>query len=159
MQIEREEKQRKYQEARERLFGSPLGSAATSDSSRHPSPGATSTNNRRGGRDRGRGGSRQGPNQRRGRGGHQIQETSSREQLKTEAEPSQSRQKQLFEADYSPKPDSIYIQRQASQSQTASNATNQATDNSSTQEQKVFRPIREPKGPDRNGGIGFANRG
>jgi hypothetical protein len=84
---ERAEKERKYAEARERIFGSP----AASEESRSNSPGKPT---------RGKG---------RGRGGRDSQPRSSNEQSPARATASGGRQ--LFEPSYAPKPGSVYIQR------------------------------------------------
>ncbi|KAF2002851.1 hypothetical protein P154DRAFT_430223 [Amniculicola lignicola CBS 123094] len=86
---ERAEKERRYAEARERLFGSP---AASSDDS----PNLASPNKRT----RGKG---------RGRGGRESQPRSSNEQ--SPARPSNSNRQQLYDPTYAPKPNSVYIQR------------------------------------------------
>jgi len=85
-QKERAEKERKYAEAREKIFGSP----AASDDSRGPSPSKS-------GRGRGR-----------GRGGRDSQPRSSNEQ--SPARPSAAG-RQLYDPTYSPKPGSSFVQR------------------------------------------------
>ncbi|KAF1364669.1 hypothetical protein EJ07DRAFT_161664 [Lizonia empirigonia] len=84
---ERAEKERKYAEARERIFGSP----AASEESRSNSPSKPT---------RGKG---------RARGGRESQPRSSNEQSPARATASGGRQ--LFEPIYAPKPGSVYIQR------------------------------------------------
>ena len=84
---ERAEKERKYAEARERIFGSP----AASEESRSNSPSKPL---------RGKG---------RGRGGRDSQPRSSNEQSPARATASSGRQ--LFEPSYAPKPGPVYIQR------------------------------------------------
>lgn len=85
---ERVEKQRKYAEARERLFGSP---APSSGESRGVSPNKQTPM-------RGKG---------RGRGGRDSQPRSSNEQ--SPARPAASGK--LYDPSYSPKPNSVYIQK------------------------------------------------
>lgn len=84
---ERAEKERKYAEARERIFGSP----AASEDSRSNSPSKPT---------RGKG---------RGRGGRDSQPRSSNEQSPARTIAPGGRQ--LFEPSYAPKPGSIHIQR------------------------------------------------
>lgn len=84
---ERAEKERKYAEARERIFGSP----AASEESRSNSPSKPT---------RGKG---------RARGGRESQPRSSNEQSPARATVPGGRQ--LFEPTYAPKPGSVYIQR------------------------------------------------
>ncbi|KAF1943202.1 hypothetical protein EJ02DRAFT_144803 [Clathrospora elynae] len=87
-QKERAEKERKYAEARERIFGSPAASAA--DDSRSNSPNKAT---------RGKG---------RGRGGRDSQPRSSNEQSPARtAAPA----RQVFEPTYAPKPGSVYIHK------------------------------------------------
>ncbi|PSN73216.1 hypothetical protein BS50DRAFT_481771 [Corynespora cassiicola Philippines] len=88
-QRERAEKERRYAEAREKIFGSP----AASEGSRGNSPNKSS---------RGKG---------RGRGGRDSQPRSSNEQ--SPARPSASG-RQLYDPSYSPKPSSAYVQKRDS---------------------------------------------
>ncbi|KAF2995814.1 hypothetical protein E8E13_001359 [Curvularia kusanoi] len=85
---ERAEKERKYAEARERIFGSP----AASEESRSNSPSKPT----RGGKGR-------------GRGGRESQPRSSNEQ--SPARTTAPGGRQLFEPSYAPKPGSIHLQR------------------------------------------------
>lgn len=87
-QKERAEKERKYAEARERIFGSPAASATEDSRSNSPSK-AT----------RGKG---------KGRGGRDSQPRSSNEQSPARAT---APARQLFDPTYAPKPGSVYIQR------------------------------------------------
>jgi hypothetical protein len=89
-EVERAEKQRKYAEAREKLFGSP---APSSGESRGASPNKQS---------RGKG---------RGRGGRDSQPRSSNEQSPARPPPGA---RQLYDPSYSLKPDSVYIQKRDS---------------------------------------------
>ncbi|PZD43726.1 hypothetical protein A1F97_02653 [Pyrenophora tritici-repentis] len=90
-QKERAEKERKYAEARERIFGSPAASAA--EDSRSNSPNKPT---------RGKG---------RGRGGRDSQPRSSNEQSPARtAVPA----RQLFDPTYTPKPGSVYIHKKES---------------------------------------------
>ncbi|KAF2189672.1 hypothetical protein K469DRAFT_747704 [Zopfia rhizophila CBS 207.26] len=125
-QREREEKERRYAEAREKLFGSP---ASNSEDSR----GRASPNRHT----RGKG---------RGRGGRDSQPRSSNEQSPAGPEISKG---QLYDPSYSPKPNSVYIQKKES------SVSRPGTPNEQQQ------PIREPRGPQviGRGGNGFAPRG
>lgn len=124
---ERAEKERKYAEARERIFGSP----AASEESRSNSPSKPT---------RGKG---------RGRGGRDSQPRSSNEQSPARATAQGGRQ--LFEPSYAPKPASVYIQRKG-------DGHSQSSTRPGTPVQQE-KPIREPRGPARGGGRGFASRG
>ncbi|KAF2472100.1 uncharacterized protein BDR25DRAFT_18309 [Lindgomyces ingoldianus] len=122
-QKERAEKERRYAEAREKLFGS---STLNAEDSR----GRSSPNKHT----RGKG---------RGRGGRDSQPRSSNEQSPAgTGNPG----RQLYDPSYSPKPNSVYIQKKefsGSRPETPSD---------------LQQPIREPRGPGR-GGKGFAPRG
>ena len=89
-QLERAEKERKYAEARERIFGSPAAST-TPENSRSNSPSKATR-----GKGRGRGG-----------GGKDSQPRSSNEQSPARAAASSTRQ--LFDPTYAAKPGSVYI--------------------------------------------------
>ena len=129
-QKEREEKQRKYDEARERLFGSSTASAGTT-------PPRSTTPVKGSGADK---------SKVRGRGGDGKDSKDSRD-----GRPSSSslpgKTKQLFDPNFTPKPDSIYQQKK------------EAAPNSGTGpvEDQI---IRQPRGPDGSGrgGFGFAER-
>lgn len=126
-QREREEKQRKYEEVRERLFGSPT-SSSTEDSQPRPS--------------RAKGG---------GRADRSHQATPS-------ANDSPARRgaagKQLFDPNYTAKPNSVYVQKREAASASPIGRSRPSTP---ADEQ----PIRAPRGPDGSGrgGAGFALRG
>jgi hypothetical protein len=124
-QKERAEKERKYVEARERIFGSPAASAAADLRSNSPNKPT---------RGKGRG----------GRGGRDSQPRSSNEQSPARTAPPA---RQLFDPTYAPKPGSIFIQKKDSAISRPSTP--------STQE----KPTRQPQGPARGGGRGFAPRG
>ncbi|KAJ4404866.1 hypothetical protein N0V91_005602 [Didymella pomorum] len=124
---ERAEKERKYAEARERIFGSP----AASGESRSNSPNKPT---------RGKG---------KGRGGRDSQPRSSNEQSPARATAPSGRQ--LFDASYTPKPGSVYVQRR----EEGSSRPGSRPETPNLQE----KPIREPRGPARGGGPGFASRG
>ncbi|OAL50682.1 hypothetical protein IQ07DRAFT_643914 [Pyrenochaeta sp. DS3sAY3a] len=87
--LERAEKERKYAEARERIFGSPASSAA--EDSRSSSANKAS----RGGKGR-------------GRGGRDSQPRSSNEQSPARGTPPT---RQLYDPSYTPKPGSVFIQK------------------------------------------------
>ncbi|KAJ4380487.1 hypothetical protein N0V86_003842 [Didymella sp. IMI 355093] len=124
---ERAEKERKYAEARERIFGSP----AASGESRSNSPSKPT---------RGKG---------KGRGGRDSQPRSSNEQSPARATAPSGRQ--LFDASYTPKPGSVYVQRR----EEGGSRPGSRPGTPSLQE----KPVREPKGPSRGGGRGFTSRG
>ncbi|CAO2650403.1 Nn.00g016950.m01.CDS01 [Neocucurbitaria sp. VM-36] len=123
-QRERAEKERKYAEARERIFGSPATSATEDSRSNSPSK-AT----------RGKG---------RGRGGRDSQPRSSNEQSPARAA---APARQLFDPTYASKPGSVYIQKKDA------GTSRPATPNGQE------KPVRQPQGPARGGGRGFASRG
>jgi hypothetical protein len=135
----REEKQRKYEEARERLFGSP--SATTSGAS---SPGSTTPPLRqhegRGGKGKGRGGG----------GG------SGREREKRDSSTASSKSRHhLYDPASAVKPSAGFAQRQLHRQQ----SNNSDSDKNAPAPQQ---PIRNPRGPDASGRGGFsrfANRG
>ncbi|ORY13752.1 hypothetical protein BCR34DRAFT_480547 [Clohesyomyces aquaticus] len=122
-QKERAEKERRYAEVRERLFGSPTPNAE--DSRGRSSPNKPN---------RGKG---------RGRGGHDSQPRSSNEQSPAgTGNPG----RQLYDPSYSPKPNSVYIQKKDSSGSRPGTPSD------------LQQPLREPRGPGR-GGKGFAPRG
>ena len=127
-QKEREEKQKKYEEVRERLFG---GSGSASSVT---SPGTVTPPVMRGGGDKGRGKSR-------GLRENSRPSSSSNNSNKT---------RQLFDPNYNPKPDSVYLQKKEGQSSGSRPST--------PAEESI---IRSPRGPDGSGrgGFGFADRG
>lgn len=86
--LERAEKERKYAEARERIFGSPVSSAAEDSRS-------SSANKPRGGKGR-------------GRGGRDSQPRSSNEQSPARGAPPT---RQLYDPSYTPKHGSVFIQK------------------------------------------------
>ena len=133
-QREREEKQRKYQEVRERLFGSPTPSNGD------PQSRASSSNGNPSGRNSSRGKGRS-------RGQREGQGTSSNDQ--SPARPSQSQKKELFDPGYSPKPNSMYIQKRDPKSSPITITPSEEL------------PVRAPRGPDGSGrgGHGFGPRG
>lgn len=130
---DREEKQRKYEERRQELFG-PAGTTAMKSTSGKSSPAnltpptsRSATPNRGRGNGRGRG----------GRGANTQQHAQSRPQS----------QGGMFEPAYAPKPDSTYLAGRE-------NGTPKPGD-------PDIKPQRTPKGPDGSGrgGFGFAARG
>ncbi|KAL6706831.1 hypothetical protein ACN47E_005167 [Coniothyrium glycines] len=125
-QKERVEKERKYAEARERIFGSQAASAT--DDSRSNSPSKAP---------RGKG---------RGRGGRDNQPRLSNEQSPARGA---AQTRGLYEPMYAPKPGSVFIQKKEAGS------SRPATPSVQMQE----KPVRQPQGPARGGGRGFAPRG
>lgn len=127
-----EEKQRKYEEVRERLFGSPSASGASS-------PGSTTPpRQHHGGEGRGKGKSRGGGRDRR---------------EKRDSSAASGKSRQLYDPNYSAKPKSQYLQRD--KQQTAAESYDR--DQQSPRQQ----PTRSPRGPDGSGrgGFGFSSRG
>jgi hypothetical protein len=128
-QKERAEKERKYAEARERIFGSP----AASEGSRSNSPNKAT---------RGKG---------KARGGRESQPRSSNEQSPARSVPQVQAQapaapRQLYDATYTPKPGSVFIQRKEA------NGSRPGTPGG------LEKPIRQPQGPAKDGGRGFGSR-
>lgn len=145
---DREEKQRKYEEVRERLFGSSStpGSGAsspggTSPLSRHQSSGGEGN--------RGRG---------RNRGGGRERDNNNREKRDSPGNNNNNnntgKQRQLYDPNYAAKSNSTYLQRRDRPQQSP-------TERSDTEQQAPKQPIRNPRGPDANGrgGFGFGPRG
>ncbi len=151
---DREERQRKYEERRQELFGTPstapnnisLTSTSTNNVNGRPTsrsgnsspgsltpPGSRSSTPNRG---RGRGGRRGG-----GGAGNPAGQAQARTQ------PRQHQQQDLYDHSYAPKPDSVYLQRRENGLPTPGHAEGQ--------------PIRAPRGPDGSGrgGFGFLARG
>jgi hypothetical protein len=134
-QREREEKQRKYQEVRERLFGT-SGATAGEEQSR-----PSSANNDGGSRNSSRGKGR-------GRGHRPDADTVD------EARPAGSR-KQLFDPTYTAKPNSAYLQRKEKEREAVESG---GSGTSTPVDEKAI--LRSPKGPDSSGrGFGFAPSG
>lgn len=134
---EREEKQRKYDEARAKIFGE------SAPSSRGSSPGAGTTTPPRPesrSQQQGRG---------RGRGGRGTD--NARAQFEPRRTPQQTGGGKLYDPSYSPKPESGAQRRE------------EAAGGSNTRQQNRDEgaPIRAPRGPDGTGrgGFGFARRG
>ncbi|RHZ74626.1 hypothetical protein CDV55_102815 [Aspergillus turcosus] len=121
-----EEKQRKYEEVRERLFGSP--SATTSGAS---SPRSATPPRQFDGRGKGRS---------RGNGRDNNRD-------KRDSSASSAKSKQLFDPGYSSKPNSTYVQKKEKQ-QAGERVLND-------QPQSPRQPIRSPRGPDASGRGGF----
>ena len=145
---DREVKQRKYEERRQELFGTPSApnsgggnvrptsrSGGSTPNSNTP-PGSRSATPSRGGRGRGRGrGGREGANQSQARNQHRQQQQ-------------QQSQQELYDPGYAPLPESVHpLRRESPQNRTPT--------------PKLEQPIRAPKGPDGSGrgGFGFAARG
>lgn len=142
---EREEKQRKYEEVRERLFGpsssnpgSGTSSPARSGSATPPRQGRDNANNNNGidGGHRGRGRSRGG-----GRGDRPRH------------------QGQLYDPNYSQKPNSVFLQRRERQGSSVS--AERADGEHRSQSPRQQQPIRAPRNPENSGrgGFGFQHRG
>ena len=135
-QREREEKQKRYDEARERLFGS---SSASTGATTGTSPLRSNTPVRNGPVERGRGRGRGGVSSGGGvsMGGKEVKDARDGRDSRPGSSMS-GRSKQLFEPGYAAKPDSIYLQRrEAAEAGTGLPVEEQV--------------IRAPKGPDGSG--------
>lgn len=137
---EREEKQRKYDEARAKIFGE------SAPSSRGSSPGNGTTTPPRPD-------SRSQPGRGRGRGGRGGTDHA-RGQFDTRRAPPppQANTSKLYDPNYAPKPDSAAKR---------DDAATGAVGNAKLQNRDEGAPIRAPRGPDGTGrgGFGFARRG
>ena len=124
-QKEREEKQKKYEEVRQRLFGDADAASAPTSSGNVTPPIRSGADSR---------------NRGRSKGGRDSRPPSSAD----------NRARQLYDPNYTVKPESVYIQKREAQSSGSGRST-------PVEEQL----IRAPKGPDGTGrgGHGFANRG
>jgi hypothetical protein len=134
---EREEKQRKYDERRQELFGKASASGA-SNNARPNSQSGTSTPN-----SLTPPGSRSAtPSRGRGRGRGRANANSHAQQGRL-----QQRQPALFDPSYTAKPDTIFAQRQ------------QSSQSPLPPKEQPQKPIREPRGPDGSGrgGFGFSS--
>ncbi|PMB65783.1 hypothetical protein BM221_007980 [Beauveria bassiana] len=131
---EREEKQRKYDEARAKIFGE----SAPSSRGSSPGNGATTPPRPDSRSQQGRG---------RGRGARGAD--NARSQLESRRAPLQASTAKLYDPSYSPKPDSGAQKR------------DDAAGNAKLQNRDEGAPIRAPRGPDGTGrgGFGFARRG
>jgi hypothetical protein len=144
-QRELEEKQRRYEEARAKIFGesNPSSGQSTPGSVTPPHGGDSRQSSYRGRGGRGRG---------RGRGGHQIHNTQEDQSRRpVTSQPTGTRE--LFDPSYAPKPVNIVQKRNGDSSpQTVSRSGTPREDD---------QIIRAPRGPDSSGrgGFGFARRG
>jgi len=144
-QRDREEKQRKYEEVRERLFGSPATDSAASSPGNTPPPRQHRhhqvSDNKGRGRNRSNGGNRE-----------------SRERKDSTFASTKSRQ--LFDPEYVAKPNSDYVQKRDMQ-QTICDYNGEEQPQSQSQSPQPQHPLRTPRGPDGSGrdGFGFGNRG
>ncbi|KAF4215713.1 hypothetical protein CNMCM6805_003270 [Aspergillus fumigatiaffinis] len=121
-----EEKQRKYEEVRERLFGSPSATTSGASSPRSATP----------------------PRQFEGRGkGKSRGNGRDNNRDKRDSSASSTKSKQLFDPGYSSKPNSAYVQKKERQ-QAGERVLND-------QPQSPRQPIRSPRGPDASGRGGF----
>ncbi|OKL60123.1 hypothetical protein UA08_04674 [Talaromyces atroroseus] len=143
---DREEKQRKYEEARERLFGN-----SSTPGSGTSSPGGTPPPSRlqnSGGFDGTRGRGRN-----RGGGGGGGRDRDRENNNKRDSPAAANKQRQLYDPGYSTKPNSPFLQRRE--------RTSQLSTERSDSEQQSLKPTRNPRGPDGSGrgGFGFGPRG
>lgn len=151
--LEREEKQRKYVEARARLFGAGSSAADTNMNTiaARPSSSTGTTGSksqpRRGGRRATAAG---------GLGGRDSVSASSSADQSPARNPTPV-VRQLYDPDYTGRPGSVSIQKRGAASSSSSRAESPNGVSSSSSQQ----PIRLPKGPDGSGrgGFGFAARG
>ncbi|PGG96785.1 hypothetical protein AJ80_09789 [Polytolypa hystricis UAMH7299] len=179
-QRDREEKQRKYEEVRERLFGS----SGVGNGSGASSPGTTTPPGQQSGQ---KGsyhhhrGARGGGGGARGRGSNHSSRRESRERRdnthNSSLNPSGAaagggggggvgaKSRQLFDPGYSTKPHSHYAQRKEGNKRqtTASTTTTTGDEDEGKQQQRQQQqlPVRTPRGPDGSGrgGFGFNQRG
>lgn len=141
---EREEKQRKYEERRQELFGTAgtanVAISAVTNSSLNASNENSGSTTPRNTTPTPPGSRSATPNRSRGRGGK-------RGGAAVLAKDQQKREKELFDPSYSAKPDSIYLQRREKGLPEG--------------KESEVQPIRSPRGPDASGrgGFGFAPRG
>ncbi|KMU76430.1 hypothetical protein CISG_01163 [Coccidioides immitis RMSCC 3703] len=141
-QREREEKQRKYEEVRERLFGSSnAGSGASSPGSTTPprqqqQPQHTSGENKWKGKARSNGANRD-------RG--ERRDSSSRS----------ARGRQLYDPNYVPKPNSNHGKRRETRQQFGGGEDSRPRSQPQSQSPQPQMPIRSPRGPDGSGPGGF----
>lgn len=129
-QRDREEKQRRYDEARARILGTPSASGGST-------PGAVTPPTEEGGRSRG------GKGRGRGGGGGAIGENRRPD--------SQSGSKELFDPNYTPKPGGVSIQKRNGEGSRSGRSTPR-------EEEQIIRAPKGPDGSGR-GGFGFARRG
>ncbi|KAI9792604.1 MAG: hypothetical protein M1833_001057 [Piccolia ochrophora] len=133
-QLDREEKQRRYEEARERLFGSPAPESGTSTPGNVTPPRPSSRGEAKLGK---------------GKGKARVGRESNLPLRPKEDNSEQGGRKQLYDPDYAAKADLVYIQKR----------TGEALRNKSVAEEGL-QPIRAPRGPDGTGrGAFLAGRG
>lgn len=143
---DREEKQRKYEEARERLFGN----SSSAPGSGASSPGGTPPPSRNRDRDSGHesSGPRGGRGRNRGHGGRENNNSNGREKRDSQGG-APNKQRQLYDPGYSTKPNT---QRRPPQG---------SAERGDGEQQQTIRPTRNPRNPDGSGrgGFGFGPRG
>ncbi|KAM0503849.1 hypothetical protein ACHAP8_003091 [Fusarium lateritium] len=148
---DREEKQRRYEEARAKIFGESNPSSGTS------SPGTVTPPKADGYTGRGRG---------RGRGGHRNNETRQFDTRQPDnrgfdaprrMQNMSGSGRELFDPNHSPKPEQVSQKRQPE----FSSPGRSTTPRDGQQQTQPQAPIRAPKGPDGTGrgGFGFSQRG
>ncbi len=132
---EREEKRKKYDEARERLFGSQATSSGASTPGNVTPPPVNPA----------------GKGKSRGRDSRENVATRSKKASNNSPGEQPAEGRRLYDPNYTAKPDSIYIQKRNAESSNSGRTT-------PGEEQQ---PIRQPKGPDGSGrgGFGFGGRG
>lgn len=143
-QRDREEKQRKYEEVRERLFGSSATDSATSSPGTTPPPKQHHHHqvgdNKSRGRNRSNGGSREG-------------------REKKDSAFASAKSRQLFDPWYATKPNSAYAQKRDMQEMISDYNDEQQPQLQSPSPQPQH-PLRSPRGPDGSGrgGSGFGHK-
>ncbi|CAJ0545877.1 Ff.00g093500.m01.CDS01 [Fusarium sp. VM40] len=151
---DREEKQRRYEEARAKIFGESNPSSGTS------SPGAVTPPRTDGYTGRGRG---------RGRGGYRNNDARQLENRQPDnrgfdaprrMQNASGSGRELFDPNCTPKPEPVPQRRQAEYS-SPGRSTTPRDEQQQQQQLQPQAPIRTPKGPDGSGrgGFGFAQRG
>lgn len=139
-QREREEKQKKYEEVRARLFGTDTKSGSSSPG--NVTPPSQGDDGRGGGRGKGR-------NRGNGGGGGRAQQDIRR------PDSSNSGPRELFDPNYTAKPGGVAIARRGNET-----SSGRSTPNSTRGDREDAQILRTPRGPDAGrGGFGFANRG
>lgn len=146
-QRELEEKQRRYEEARAKIFGGSNPSSGQSTPGNVTPPTSSDGRQSQRGRGRGRGGGHRGEN----RQDHHRPDTPGRRQQP----PSQAGTRELYDPNYSAKP-GFNVQRRGGERNGSPRPSS-----SSAREREEEQVIRAPRGPDGSGrgGFGFARRG
>ncbi|EYE92677.1 uncharacterized protein EURHEDRAFT_532678 [Aspergillus ruber CBS 135680] len=129
-----EERQRKYEEVRERLFGSPSANTSGTSTPRSATPPTRQNEGRGKGKSRG--------------GGRDNNKENHKE--KRDSSSTSSKSRQLYDPGNAPRSSPNYVQRKDNQS---------PGERVGGQQQSPRQPYRHPRGPDVNGRGGFKPRG